>query len=92
MNETWRIIIAERGWVYVGKVHRDGDYIVIRECDNVRRWGTARGLGELALEGPKQSTTLDYYGEVKLHVLACCGEVTCNPVPWEAHASRRSKR
>lgn len=56
----YSIIIAERGWIYVGRCHRDGEYMVIRDCFNIRRWGTTDGLGEIALKGPTDSTVLDY--------------------------------
>lgn len=88
---NWQVIIAERGWVYVGTVARDGDQIVISNCHNVRRWGTSRGLGELALEGPKANTVLDYYGTVRIHVLAICGSIECNADAWDQHAKNRSK-
>lgn len=83
-QSTWQVVIAERGWVYVGKVSRDGDSTVITECQNIRRWGTAKGLGELALEGPKSETQLDYYGTVRIHVLAVCGAIECDDAVWNA--------
>lgn len=79
----YRIVIAERGWVYVGKVSRVQDMLVISNCRNIRRWGTERGLGQLALEGPTEDTVLDSYGTVRIHVLAVCGEVDCNDEIWE---------
>ena len=85
---NWQIIIAERGWVYVGTITRDGDHIVIANCHNVRRWGTSRGLGEIALEGPKSETQLDYYGTVRIHVLAVCGAIECDEAVWSKHADK----
>lgn len=82
VNEAISVVIAERGWVYVGRVSRSGDLLVIKDCHNIRRWGTTKGLGELALEGPKQETLLDFYGTVKIHILAVCGEVSCDEEIW----------
>jgi hypothetical protein len=90
MFSNWQVVIAERGWVYVGRVSRDGDHIVITDCYNVRRWGTERGLGELALEGPRGETQLDYYGTVRVHVLACSG-VECDPKIWDAWLAKSGR-
>lgn len=90
-ESTWQIIIAERGWVYVGRVARDGDQVVIRDAQNVRRWGTTKGLGELAQLGPLADTQLDEYGTVRIHVLAVCGAIECNDKVWEAWAAKQAE-
>jgi hypothetical protein len=63
---TVRIIVADRGWIFVGKCedHSDGT-VTIRDCKNIRRWGTTKGLGEL-VNGPLMDTKLDAYGEVRV--------------------------
>jgi len=76
------IIIAQAGWVFIGRVTREGDQVVIHEAQNVRRWGTERGLGQLAFEGPTPSTALDHYGTVRLHVLAVVAAVECSREVW----------
>jgi len=60
-----RIIIADRGWVFVGNCqdHADGS-VTITNCRNIRKWGTSAGLGEL-VNGPKGDTVADVYGTVK---------------------------
>ena len=87
----WQIIIADRGWVYVGKVSRDGDQVVIADCYNVRRWGTTNGLGELALNGPTGESHLDHYGTVRLHVLASLGSVECDGAKWDTWLAKQKK-
>lgn len=52
----YHIVIAERGWVYVGKTRREADQLVIEDCFNIRRWGTTKGIGEIALGGPTENT------------------------------------
>ena len=90
---AFNIVIAERGWVYIGKTHREGDQLVIDQCFNIRRWGTTNGLGEIALKGPTESTVLDYYGLVRVHVLAMAGgTIDCNDEIWTAWVARRLKR
>ena len=63
---TTRIIVADRGWIFVGKCedHTDGT-VTIRDCKNIRRWGTSKGLGEL-VNGPLTDTKFDPYGEVRV--------------------------
>lgn len=86
---TWQVVIADRGWVYAGRVSRADDQVVIHDCQNVRQWGTAKGLGELALMGPRDKTLLDHYGTVRIHVLACLGVIECDDEAWNAwHAKQ----
>lgn len=60
-----RIIIADRGWVFVGHCqdHEDGS-VTITKCRNIRKWGTKGGLGAL-VNGPLSDTISDDYGTVK---------------------------
>lgn len=76
------IVIAQRGWVFVGRVTKDGQELTIRDGFNVRRWGTTSGLGELAAKGPLESTKLDVVLEVKLHELAVVARLKCS-AEWE---------
>jgi hypothetical protein len=77
-----QIIILHRGFVFVGDVTRDGDECVIRNAQNVRRWGTSKGLGELAQDGPKANTQLDPSGTVRYHRSAEIGAIDCNIGAW----------
>lgn len=60
-----RIIVAVRGWVFVGNCtdNEDGS-VTIKNAKNIRRWGTTKGLGELA-NGPTKDTVADDYGTVR---------------------------
>lgn len=61
-----RIIVADRGWVFVGSCedHSDGT-VTIRNAQNIRNWGTTKGLGEL-VNGPiANKTKYDSYGIVR---------------------------
>ena len=63
------IIVADRGWVFVGNCtdEENGD-VTIRNCRNIRQWGTTRGLGEL-VDGPTGKTVLDDYGTVRTRAI-----------------------
>lgn len=61
-----RIVVADRGWIFVGDCedHEDGS-VTIRNTFNIRNWGTTRGLGEL-VNGPiVGKTKYDPYGTVR---------------------------
>lgn len=40
-----RIVIAQRGWVFVGRYSTDGDQVYLDNARVIRRWGTTAGLG-----------------------------------------------
>ena len=56
---SYKIVVLDRGFVYVGDVSWSGDNCIIRNGANIRRWGTTQGLGELAIRGPQTNTALD---------------------------------
>ena len=60
-----RIIVADRGWVFVGNCEDNEDgSVTIRNARNIRMWGTTSGLGQL-VNGPTSETKYDQYGEVR---------------------------
>jgi hypothetical protein len=58
-----QIVVLDRGFVYVGKVTIDGEFVTIANAKNIRYWGTKNGLGELR-NGPLAETKLDEAGDV----------------------------
>ena len=83
--EDVRIVIAQRGWVFVGIYHRaTRDEVVLTKAQCVRRWGTTRGLGEIAAAGPTKDTVLDPHGTVRLHPLAVVATIQCEATKWAA--------
>ncbi len=78
-----QIIIAERGWIFVGECMRDGDQVIISNARNIRLWGTTEGLGELARRGPLAGTKLDDYGTVRIHVLGVIASLDCDVKAWK---------
>lgn len=82
MAKDIRIVIAPRGFVFVGEFTRDGTTCRVRDGYVVRRWGTTRGLGELAADGPTGSTKLDPIPEIELHELTIT-TVRCTSPKWE---------
>ena len=59
-----KIVVLDRGFVYIGAITNEDDFIVIRKAKNIRVWGTSKGLGEL-VSGPLSGTQLDSVGTVR---------------------------
>ncbi len=73
-----QIVILQRGWVVVGDFFQDGSNCLIRNGHVVRRWGTSKGLGELAKEGPLSNTVLDPIPEMAFHELTIVARLACS--------------
>lgn len=63
-TKTPSICVLDSGFVYVGLASIQEGELKIEKAQNVRKWGTTKGLGQLALEGPTEETTLDPSGVV----------------------------
>jgi hypothetical protein len=77
-----RIVVLHRGWVVVGDYQATENEIVISEASVIRCWGTERGLGELAAEGPRPHTVLDACGTVRAHPLGVVLTIDCEASKW----------
>ena len=76
------IVVLDRGFVYVGNVTHDGEWCVISNAKNIRLWGTTRGLGELAQNGPLQNTKLDPVGTVRAPAKSIIHLIDTEEVKW----------
>lgn len=79
----WRIVILQRGWVFVGRYFKEGSMCRLESAYNVRQWGTTKGLGELALNGPTESTKLDPSPIVSFHELTEVASMVCEQGKWK---------
>ena len=78
----WRIVIAQRGWVFVGRWSQDGEMVTLTDAKNIRTWGTTKGLGELAQTGPTGKTVLDPAGTVRMHILGVVATLDTQVTTW----------
>lgn len=76
------IVVLQRGWVVVGDFHQEGSQCSVTDGAVVRRWGTSKGLGELAKEGPQDNTILDPIPTTKFHELTVIARLECNAKAW----------
>ena len=77
------IVVADRGFVYVGNIDYDGTMCVINNAKNIRKWGTTRGLGELALNGPNSNTVIDDVGIVRIPNHAVIHIIDTEETKWK---------
>lgn len=87
MKDGRRVIaVLQRGWVVTGITVRDEDdadgSLHLEQASVIRRWGTTRGLGQLALKGPQQETVLDPCGTVLAHEGAVVMVIPCVEAAW----------
>lgn len=57
-----KIVILQRGFVWVGEVEQDPKnnlFFIMKNGATIRNWGTSTGLGSLADTGPTPNTVLD---------------------------------
>lgn len=85
MEQDIRIVVLQRGWVALGEYSRAGEHAKLTKACVVRRWGTTKGLGQLAAEGPQPQTILDRTPDIEFHTLAELLTFRCNPEKWAAH-------
>ncbi len=83
-KQDYRIVVLQRGWVVVGNCSFDGPYLTITDASVIRKWGTKKGLGELAENGPLSETILDPAGTVGVHELAVVMTIETEASKWES--------
>jgi len=77
-----KIVVVDRGFVYVGRVLYEGDFLVISSAQNIRVWGTSRGLGQLC-SGPTTDTKLDNVGTVRVPMRAVISVIDVEQEKWQ---------
>jgi hypothetical protein len=77
-----RIVILQRGWVMVGEYSRVENDCFLKNCSTIRKWGTSRGLGQIAMEGPTSETILDKQPDTEFHILTIVASIKCDASKW----------
>jgi len=78
-----KIVILNRGWVVIGNFYRDGDMCRVENAYFIRRWGTNKGIGQLAIEGKQPNTELDKVTDFDFHILTTVGMFECDKSKWK---------
>ena len=75
VNKGRYIVLGNRGNIVVGDLVISGSTGYMTNASVIRRWGTTKGLGELAIDGPTNDTILDRCGEFEFEILTTCGMI-----------------
>lgn len=85
---TGKLVIAilDRGWVFIARaqdnVADSAGSLMLTNAACVRYWGTTKGIGELALEGPRRETKLDEAGTVTVPRTAVIALIDAVEAKW----------
>jgi hypothetical protein len=78
-----KIVVLQRGWVYIGKFERNGNDCKLHNAYNIRVWGTTKGLPEL-VNGVTKDTKLDKCeGVIEFDWLTVIHTITVNKTSWK---------
>ena len=78
-----KIVVLQRGWVYIGKFERNGNDCKLHNAYNIRIWGTTKGLPEL-VNGATKDTKLDKCeGVVEFDWLTVIHTITVDKKSWK---------
>ena len=80
-----KIAILQRGWIFIGKFSKEGSACKMTDAYNIRTWGTTKGLGELAENGPTDKTNLDKVNDLQFHELTTIALIDCDDKVWKKH-------
>lgn len=78
-----QIVILNRGWCLVGDYSEKGDECTLDNASVIRVWGTTKGLGELAENGPLTNTKLDACPVVTFHKMTMVARMSVNESNWK---------
>lgn len=83
-NGSLKIVILQRGWVMFGRFERNGNECKLHNASVIRSWGTTKGLGEIAGNGPTKNTVLDKCnGLVEFDYLTVVATVSVKESKWQ---------
>jgi hypothetical protein len=77
------IVVCDRGFIYVGMVEYTEQFAVITNAYNIRKWGTTKGLGELARDGNNPNTKLDACPTVRIPSRAIISIIESEAAKWK---------
>lgn len=72
------ICILQRGWIVIGDLRKEGHDYLLSEAAVIRNWGTTKGIGELAKNGPTDKTVLDPSPDMRFHELTVVAIIKAN--------------
>ena len=77
-----RIVVLDKGFVSVGLTKISQGFVTIDHAAVVRHWGTTRGLGEIAENGPTDTTKLDKTPRQTVPMHSVVKMIDCEQGKW----------
>ena len=81
-NSNIKIVILQRGWVFIGRWSQDGDMCSLDNAYCIEHFGTTEGLGQLALQGKQENTRLRKAGHMDFHILTTVATIDAKEELW----------
>jgi hypothetical protein len=83
-----KIVVLQRGWVAVGRYYKKGNECRLENAYTIGRWGTSKGLPQLANEGPQGETQLHKSdGAIRFHRSGEVFTIDCAEKKWAKYVS-----
>ena len=85
MKKKSKIIMAilQRGWIFVGRMEKEGNHIILHPAVNYRYQRSGKGFGWCAANGPTDECKLDPCPlPVKYHELTEVVSIECDEKAW----------
>ena len=79
-----RIVVLPRAWNIIGEYSEKDGKVTVANASIIRIWGTTKGLGQLAKDGPTKNTVLDpTYGDVSVLESNILFTIKCEQKLWK---------
>ena len=78
-----QIVVIEAANLLVGEVAVGNSVVTVTNASVIRRWGTTKGLGEIAMGGPTKETILDKLGIAHVQLSKVLFIIDCEQSKWK---------
>ena len=76
---NFRIVVIQSGWVLAGEYSIAQGVVTLKNSTVIQKWGTTKGLGELALSGPTSESVIHPCGTAEIPASAVLYTLEVNP-------------
>ena len=77
-----QIVILQRGWVAIGDYSVKNGECLLTDAAIIRTWGTTKGLGEIAENGPTSTTKIDRCPDMRFHPMTVIARIDVVAEKW----------
>jgi len=83
-SDDIRIVILQRGWVFVGRYSENEKECILTNAKNYRYQGSKKGFGFVAKDGPSNNCKLDPCDlPVRFNPLTVIATIDCDGEKWD---------